>query len=161
MAKFADKWFPCDDCSFSNRTRIDGLGEPDLHASEVDVLRRSCAVAWSHQRMSDFSIIKTKLALVIRIFSLSDRQRFSFARDILVNKASRRASLVFFFDFLVLLDDLLDPYLLLADSEHISFLDHVLLGRQALDYNPRLLFGLGILADDVVVSEFVDLLLFI
>lgn len=111
--------------------------------------------------MSNFSIIKTKLALVISIFSLSDRQWLSFTRDILVNKARCRASLIFFFDFLILLDDFLDSYLLFADSEHISLFDYVLLRRQALDYNPRLLLGLGILANYIVVRKFLDLLFFI
>lgn len=111
--------------------------------------------------MSDLSIIQAKLTLVIGVFSFSNRQRFAFSCDILINEARCRASLILFLHLLCLLYDFFDSDLLLADSEHISFLDHVLLGGQAFDYNPRLLLGLGVLADNVVMVEFFCLLLLI
>ena len=161
MAELADQRLPGDDCGPSDGAGIDGFGEPDLHAAEVDILRRAGAVARSHQRMPEFSVVQAKLALVVGVIGLSDWQRLAFPRDVLVDEASCRAGLVFLLHLLALLDDLLDPDFLLADSEHVSFLDHVLLGGQALDHDPGLLLGLGVLADHVVVGQFLDLLLLV
>lgn len=65
MAELTHQRLPSYDCRLVYRSGIDGLSEPRLHALEVDVLGRACAVARRHERVAYFPSVKAKLADVV------------------------------------------------------------------------------------------------
>lgn len=103
--------------------------------------------------------VEAELAHKVSALLRSYCQRLPFFGQVLIDEGGCSAGFVLLLVFLILLNNFLDSDLLLADSKHITFFDHILFGREAFDDDPRLLFGLRILAYDIEVALFLRLLL--
>jgi hypothetical protein len=115
----------------------------------MDILGRTHALARRNQRIAYVCLIETEAAGKGVDLFFSANLRLSFLGEIFIDM-SFGIDLIVFFLFICLFHDLLDFYLLLTDSQYVSFLQNIPLFRERLDDHPRLLFSFQYFSNNVV-----------